>query len=366
MQASQPQDCLLSKHSSYNYEWEDGIGGKGDSLCDSGDIPASNSVCSTGGLLDWLQNVLQEQAGQNRRTTGEAECRELGAVQQGHLQRISPLVGADPEFPRTQSRMLSQGVPVTCQGPRDAWDGRVGEEEPQHSYDLQDPDYQDDLIRTRQHLIRFYDVEKGADVDVNNAVRSESALRDNREYSEDPRTWTRGRETGDIVVHDEQSGKGFIVPYDLAKVRNRFRSSPLKADLACEAQQATPHVGDDKDDSPDLGQSMNSRANISWKDDLDWVQIVQQDISRGELKAIAIHNLSFSPPKTGTSWSHGTFSRGPQDSERCPTSAEEHLVGSRSDKERDRQYMLERKLAELKAGVQGLSHSPPPPPPCIW
>ena len=134
--------------------------------------------------------------------------------------------------------------------------------------------------------------------------RVESMTPDERGESvdgEDPRTWTKGIITGNLILRDERSGKSLLVPYDLAKMRAKFRSPTF----------ATMHAPEER--GPDLSQSKDSTQRDTWPDES--VSFVQEDISRGELRAIALDLPSGNSepslstcPRARTRWSHGDFS----------------------------------------------------------
>ena len=340
---------------------EPAVAATGKDCADNVDGLASALGHTNSSLLDWLQDMLgqqsgqlqdmlEQQAGQNcerqePQRAGEAARRGSCAEQQGHLQRISPLADPSLEIPPPQEHQeLSPRPPFLP------------------TTDFQD----DDLIKARRYFLRLRHGDDGAeDDDKKDAEESEWLARETQQDSEDnedPRTWTRGMITGNIVVRDEVSGKSFIVPYDLAKLRDRFRSSDYKDDRAHKERQQRPALEGLEEHGPDLSQSMNSRTNTSWKDDK--ARAVREDILRGELRAIALDRLPDSWEKAGASWSHGTFMTPPQDSVSVERSSEEEdscrgsemLADQSKLPEGGRQHMLERKLANLKSDLQASCH----------
>jgi hypothetical protein len=190
------------------------------------------------------------------------------------------------------------------------------------------------------HLSRISDlVEYQGPVPSGVEVESVSVTPDEKAESmegEDPRTWTRGIITGNLILRDERTGKSLVVPYNLAKIQARFRSGTFTTNHALEER------------GPDLSQSIHSPQNDSWRDES--VNFVQEDISRGELRArgdlseIALDLPSLIPRQARTSWSHGGFSSAGDAKKEC------ERIGS-VQSERQRQMDFEKKLASFKAAL---------------
>ena len=125
-----------------------------------------------------------------------------------------------------------------------------------------------------------------------------------QEESEDPRTWKMGLITGNMVLRDEKTGKTFVVPYDVARLKEKFSSSKSSSSASNSSKlqdgkgtQAhtlrTPirkHAVMSLALSPDMSQSVNSPSNVKWKDEV--LKDIDDEIKGGKLKATALELLS--------------------------------------------------------------------------